>query len=88
MDESGGLWVTLLMALTTDPSDPEHSVHKSALEAAHYYLRIGKPEHALKTVDALLDTKSRLNFYRNEGFADKIIKLLLETGEMYELYHF
>ena len=86
MDTSGGLWVTLLMALTSDPSDPEHSVRKSALEAAYYYLRIGKPEHALKIVATLVDMKNRLDFYKSEGFIDETIEFLLEAGNIYELY--
>ena len=87
MDEStGGLWLTLIMALTSDPSDPEHSVSKSALEAAYYYLRIGKPEHALKTVDNLVGTKDRLSFYISEGFVDEAMTLLLKIKSRYEVY--
>lgn len=86
MDESGGFFLTLMMALISDPSDPEHSVSKSALEAAEYYLRIEKPEHALKIVSTLLDTNDRLDFYKNKGFVDESIKLLLETKGIKALY--
>ena len=86
MDASGGLWVTLLMALTSDPSDPEHSVEKSALEAANYYIRIGKPEYAIKIVATLVDTKNRLEFYRSVGLIDGTIEYLLETRKIDELY--
>ena len=86
MDTSGGLWVTLLMALTSDPSDPEHSVEKSALEAANYYIRIEKPEYAIKIVSTLVDTKNRLEFYRSKGLIDATIEHLLETRHKDELY--
>ena len=87
MDESaGGLWLTLIMALTSDPSDPEHSVSKSALEAAYYYLRIEKPEQALKTVANLVNTKDRLDFYISEGFVDEAMTLLPKVKPMYEVY--
>ena len=86
MDTSGGLWMTLLMALTSDPSDPEHSVHKSAVEAANYYLKIERPEHALEIVDTLLDTEERLDFYRMNGFIDNLIEVLLETHNVPEVY--
>ena len=86
MDISGGLWMTLLMALTSDPSDPEHSVHKSAVEAANYYLEIERPEHALEIVDTLLDTEERLDFYRMNGFIDELIEVLLKTNNISEVY--
>ena len=86
MDTSGGLWMTLLMALTSDPSDPEHSVHKSAVEAANYYLEIERPEHALEIVDTLLDTEERLDFYRMNGFIDELIEALLKSRNISEVY--
>ena len=74
------------MGLTSEPSDPEHSVSKSALEAANYYIRIGKPEHAKRTVATLVDTKDRLEFYRSEGFIDETVEHLLENRKIDELY--
>ena len=86
MDTSGGLWVTLLMALTSDPSDPEHSVEKSALEAANYYIKIKKPEDAIKIVSTLVDTENRLEFYKSNRLIDATIEHLLETRKIDELY--
>ena len=74
------------MALTSDPSDPEHSVSKSALEVAHFYLRIEKPQYALKIVDHLVNDNDRLDFYLSECFVDEAIALMLKCKQLREVY--
>ena len=74
------------MALTSDPSDPEHSVSNSALEAAYFYLRIEEPEHALKTVAHLVNAKDKLDFYLSECFVDEAITLSLKTKPIHDVY--
>ena len=74
------------MALTSDPSDPEHSVSKSALEAAHFYLKIERPQYALKLVAHLVNDKDRLDFYLSECFVDEAIALLLKCKPLRDVY--
>jgi len=77
----------IALNLPTVPTNQYHTISYLALKTSKYYIKIGKPGHALETTK-LINLEERLFFYKQEGWINEVVELLQANRKLKELYRY